>query len=455
MYVYFLGLLPVESATAEGLKETLLSFLYSLGLTDKIMKVQFVGFCSDGASTMTGQHNGLAALLTANYPLIKPFHCMAHRLELAVKNATDTVNSVSHFRDLVDGVYKVYSMSPKNQREIEMIAGSLSVELMKVQKVFDVRWVFSSFMSVTALLRDLPALYEHFNKLSSPESDRSGKEKSKYSRLAKKLRSWFVVAEACMLKDALRSLKQLSLYMQGDDASVLDAHMHVNATKLQLLAFKDGKGKTLLKFLSCFESSNTFKGLCIEKSASDEAKFITLRNQFFQALHDNISSRFPATSLMSAATVLVKATWPEDPLERALFGEAEVAYLCKQFAFAGAQAAEIVLDFSMHKQGKAMTTKLRNFVQILQVLPVSSAACERGFSQMNLHHTAVRNRLAVTTLHNLLMISINGPCLREWNVNKYALSWLRTGRHGALDKPTGKGKSSSTKEVKKAAKLFA
>ena len=130
-----------------------------------------------------------------------------------------------------------------------------------------------------------------------------------------------------------------------------------------------------------------------------------------------------------------------------------MACLSKQFAFTGAQAAEIVLDFSMHKQGKAKTIKLRDFVQILQVLPVSSAACERGFSRMNLHHTAVRNRLAVTTLHNLLMISINGPCLRDWNVNKYVLSWLRTGRNCALDKLTGE--SSSTKEVKKAAKLFA
>jgi hypothetical protein len=60
---------------------------------------------------------------------------------------------VSHFCDLVDGVYKVYNMSPKNQREIELIVGNLAVELMKVQKVFDVRSVFSSFVSVTALLR--------------------------------------------------------------------------------------------------------------------------------------------------------------------------------------------------------------------------------------------------------------------------------------------------------------
>jgi len=106
-----------------------------------------------------------------------------------------------------------------------------------------------------------------------------------------------------------------------------------------------------------------------------------------------------------------------------------------------------------------MTTKLRNCVQILQVLPVSLAACERGFSQMNRPRTAVRNRLAVTTLSDLLIISINGPCLRDWKLEcqqVYVLSWLETGRHGALDKLTGKSNSpNEPKEGKKAAKLFA
>ena len=150
--------------------------------------------------------------------------------------------------------------------------------------------------------------------------------------------------------------------------------------------------------------------------------------------------------------MFVKASWPQDPLKRALYGESEVASLCKQFSVTGKEAAEIVLDFSMYKHGKAMTSKLSDFVQTLQVLPVSSAACERGFSQLNLQHTTVRNRLAVTTISNLLMISINGPCLHNWNAKKYALSWLKAGRHGALDKPTGK--SSNARKANKAFNLF-
>jgi hypothetical protein len=145
-----------------------------------------------------------------------------------------------------------------------------------------------------------------------------------------------------MLKDALRSLKQLSLYMQGDYASVLDAHLHVNATKLQLLSLKEGNGQSLGKFVCSFQDSGTFKGVTIKKNDSDEAEFVKLRNQFFHALHDNISARFPANGMMLDAGVLVQASWPEDPLKRALYGEREVASLCRQLSVTGDEAAQIV-----------------------------------------------------------------------------------------------------------------
>jgi hypothetical protein len=52
----------------------------------------------------------------------------------------------------------------------------------------------------------------------------------------------------------------------------------------------------------------------------------------FQALiHDNISTRFPDSDMMTDAMVLDKASWPDHPLHSALYGEAAVARLCKQF----------------------------------------------------------------------------------------------------------------------------
>jgi hypothetical protein len=220
--VYFLGLLPLCGTRSETIYNILSEFLTGIGLSDQILMNQFVAFCSDGASNMLGKHQGVATLLLAKFPNLVVFHCMAHRLELAVKQAVDDVNNVSHFRDLIDSIYKLFSMSPKNQRELNEAAGQTVVQLLKVKKIFDVRWVFSSFIAMKAFLRDFPALHNMLAK-ASVDCTRAAKERSKYSGLSKKMQSWFVVAEACLIKDTLRVLKQLSMFFQADSSNVVSA----------------------------------------------------------------------------------------------------------------------------------------------------------------------------------------------------------------------------------------
>ena len=73
---------------------------------------------------------------------------------------------------------------------------------------------------------------------------------------------------------------------------------------------------------------------------------------------------------------------------------------------------------------------------------------------MNLHHTSSRNKLFVPNVSsNLMMISINGPPLEKWNAKKYeVLSWIKSGRHAALNKASGAPKQ--IVEIKYGAKLF-
>jgi len=52
---------------------------------------------------------------------------------------------------------------------------------------------------------------------------------------------------------------------------------------------------------------------------------------------------------------------------------------------------------------------------------------------MNLYHTALRNRLLTDSVSDLMMVGINGPLLRHWNATKYVVSWLQSGKPGALD----------------------
>lgn len=56
---------------------------------------------------------------------------------------------------------------------------------------------------------------------------------------------------------------------------------------------------------------------------------------------------------------------------------------------------------------------------------------------MNLYHTSERTRMLTETVADLLMIGVNGPPTTHWNATPYVISWLKSGRHGALDKATG------------------
>ena len=56
------------------------------------------------------------------------------------------------------------------------------------------------------------------------------------------------------------------------------------------------------------------------------------------------------------------------------------------------------------------------------------------------------------TVSDLLMISNNGPPLRDFAVRKYVVSWLKSGRHDALDKATGI--PAEVQRISKNAKLF-
>ena len=55
---------------------------------------------------------------------------------------------------------------------------------------------------------------------------------------------------------------------------------------------------------------------------------------------------------------------------------------------------------------------------IALTIPVSSAACERGFSCQNRIKTGLRNRLSEQNLDSLMKVAIEGPPLAEFDFQK-------------------------------------
>lgn len=208
-----LDLVEVESKSAKGIRDTLYGVLSKYGLTAEVLASRWFSLTTDGCSTMLGRIGGLHTLIKENYPHIILWHCSAHRLELSVNDALKSINATNHFKSFLDETYKVYSMSTKNQSEIENIASSLGEELRKIGKVFTIRWVASSYTTVSAVWKLFDSLAAHFQRASS-DQNRSSADQHKFRSLYNHLVSVdFVMAMAVML-DVLRELSTLSLALQ-------------------------------------------------------------------------------------------------------------------------------------------------------------------------------------------------------------------------------------------------
>ena len=150
----FLFLDLVELTNGEGadnIHKALLACLKWHGFDMDYLQKHFIAFTSDGASVLTGKKSGVMELLVKDFPNLITWHCLNHRLELAVDDAIADLRGINHFKIFIGKLHSVYSQSPKNMRELKESADGLDAQLLKIGKVLSTRWVASSYRTVLAV----------------------------------------------------------------------------------------------------------------------------------------------------------------------------------------------------------------------------------------------------------------------------------------------------------------
>lgn len=79
-----------------------------------------------------------------------------------------------------------------------------------------------------------------------------------------------------------------------------------------------------------------------------------------------------------------------------------------------------MLESSYFKDGFTIIIQL---LTLYSTLPVSNAEVERGFSALSRIKTKLRNKLSVGRLEDLMMISLNGPNIKDWQVKESFFLW--------------------------------
>lgn len=161
----FLDLTELADQTAFTRTEDLLKCLKKYRFDDNYLKHYLITFISDGASVMLSRKSGVGKKLEKYLNLII-WHCSNNRLELSIADAISEVHGVNHFEIFMDKLHALYSQSPKNQREIETCAASISETIERIGWVCNVSWVASSFRTVLAVWQNFASVCHHFENFS-------------------------------------------------------------------------------------------------------------------------------------------------------------------------------------------------------------------------------------------------------------------------------------------------
>ncbi|XP_034567279.1 E3 SUMO-protein ligase KIAA1586-like [Notolabrus celidotus] len=416
----FLELVELESQRAVDIEEALLNCLDTAGFTEEWLQKNWVSFVSDGASVMLGKNSGVATRLTARYPNLFTWHCMNHRLELAVSDAVDEVQAVNHFKVFLEKIHNLYSQSNKNSRELLGAAKELGSQVLKIGRVLNTRWVASSFRSVKAVWTSYEALNRHFENAAG-DPTRSSKERQTYRGLACRMQSKEFLCDLGLMYDALSELGNLSQQLQAHSLTLLRADQLLKRTIRVLASFKDSPGEKLEEALT----AQTLGHLgSVPLESNGKLRPIDAK-QFLQSLINNLEKRLSFDGeMLHDLSVLDTGNWPSSPGIR--HGEAQVKRLCRRFNLGEEQAVNGMRDFLEHPDSEP--ENLKPLMQCMQTIPCSTAECERGFSLMNNICTDKRSTLLLSNVSHLMMISINGPPLTLFEPRKYVKTWLRTHR---------------------------
>jgi hypothetical protein len=426
----FLDLVELQDSTSTGIVETLVACLNKHGLTDAVLSQFWLGIGTDGASVMLGRRGGLCVQLKEKYPNLISWHCFNHRLELAVHDAVKACTEINHFKIFMEKLYSLYSMSPKNRRALQQCATDVGAELHKIGRVLDVRWVASSYRAVKAVWTSYPALYAHFVKASTDYMTMDSKERSQYKGLATKLESAVFLKNIAVMLDALEELSDLSESLQADTMSMPKAHKLI-VRQIQVFQARKLNDGDYMKAACKAVDELKFRGITIITESQRGDKSIC-KEQFYQALIDSLQSRMlpdSEKSLVEAMAILFPATWTD--ILAPDHGESELKLLAGKFLVPySADLKQAYRDFKESK-GNDVPPPMQRLITAVVTLPISTAACERGFSKMNIVCSPLRSVLTVPHMSSLLFLSMVGPPVIEWNPLPYAKTWVSKGRRHA------------------------
>lgn len=314
----YLSLQCLTRSTAQGVVDGIETALTDTGLKDITATTPpvHVGLGGDGCSTNRGEKGGVKAILKKEYPWFLFVWCIAHHLELALKDAF----SGTYFKEIDDcllKLYYLYEKSPKRLRglremsniyknSLEFVEGSV-----KPKRASGTQWIIHKLNAIKVLVDKFGIFIQHLESFSTDTSVKAD-DQAKLKGYLKKWKSGKLFIFSCFFIDLLETAAGLSAAFQETKVDAVTVSLAMTKAKKHLLALKEKEVEKLktVRYYLAKVNRGCFQGVQLPglDGAVDQLKQhgVTFVDLMTEAIEDRCEG---TEGMMAMAKVLNCEVW--------------------------------------------------------------------------------------------------------------------------------------------------
>ncbi|XP_030911555.1 PR domain-containing protein 11 isoform X2 [Geospiza fortis] len=447
----FLSLQELGFSTTDSYLQALDRAFSSLGIRLQDEKPT-IGLGVDGANITASLRANLFMTIRKTLPWLLCLPFMVHRPHLEILDAISgkELPCLEELENNLKQLLSFYRYSPRLMCELRVTAATLCEETEFLGDIRGVKWIIGEQNVLNALIKDYLEVVAHLKDVSGQT------QRADASAIALALLQFLMDYQSIkliyFLLDVIAVLSRLAYVFQGEYLLVSQVDDKIEEAIQEISRLADSPGEYLQEFEENFRES--FNGIAVKNLRVAEAKFQSIREKICQKTQVILAQRFDSRSrtFVKACQVFDLAAWPRSTDELMSYGKEDMVQIFEHLETVPSFSREVCRE-GMDTRGSLLMewrelkvdyyTKngfkdllshickykqrfplLNKIVQILKVLPTSSACCEKGRTALQRVRKNNRSRLTLEQLSDLLTIAVNGPPIANFDCKRALDSWF-------------------------------
>ncbi|XP_034273313.1 PR domain-containing protein 11 isoform X3 [Pantherophis guttatus] len=447
----FLSLQELGFSTTDSYVQALDRAFSSLGMRLQDEKPS-VGLGIDGANITASLRANIYMTIRKTLPWLLCLPLMVHKPHLEILDAISgkELPCLEELENNLKQLLSFYRYSPRLMCELRVTAATLCEETEFLGDIRAIKWIIGEQNVLNALIKDYLEVVAHLKDVSGQT------QRADASAIALALLQFLMDYQSIkliyFLLDVIAVLSRLAFIFQGEYLLISQVDDKIEEAIQEISRLADSPGEYLQEFEENFRES--FNGVAVKNLRVAEAKFQSIREKICQKTQVILAQRFEPRSraFVKACQVFDLAAWPRSAEELMSYGREDMMQIfehleavpsfCTEISREGIDTRgsllmewrELKVDYYTKNGFKDLISHickyrqrfplLNKIIQILKVLPTSTACCEKGRNALQRVRKNNRSRLTLEQLSDLLTIAVNGPPIANFEAKRALDSWF-------------------------------